>query len=119
MRLLPCLACSISLLGPALAQAGERQPTPSEPVEPVPAVISSRSFSANSPATGVGGSPSYGQGDEASAPAPFEDEPPAAGGGAGGSAPVPEPSALFLVGTGLLGVALTARLRRRERRSAR
>jgi len=34
--------------------------------------------------------------------------------GGGGSAPVPEPGALFLVGTGLLGVALTARLRRRS-----
>jgi len=32
-----------------------------------------------------------------------------------GAAPVPEPGALFLVGTGLLGVAVTARLRRRPR----
>ena len=31
------------------------------------------------------------------------------------AAPVPEPSALFLVGTGLVGLALTKRWRRRKR----
>ncbi|MFY9344890.1 MAG: PEP-CTERM sorting domain-containing protein [Planctomycetota bacterium] len=36
-------------------------------------------------------------------------------GGGEGSAPIPEPSTLLLVGTGLLGVALTARWRRRSR----
>jgi hypothetical protein len=30
------------------------------------------------------------------------------------SAPIPEPGTLMLVGTGLVGVALTARLRRRR-----
>ncbi len=35
------------------------------------------------------------------------------GGGSGGGGPIPEPSTLLLVGTGLVGVALTTRLRRR------
>lgn len=34
-------------------------------------------------------------------------------GGTDGAQPIPEPSTLLLVGTGLLGVALTARWRRR------
>jgi hypothetical protein len=37
----------------------------------------------------------------------------AGGGGPDGTQPIPEPSTLLLVGTGLLGVALTARWRRR------
>lgn len=36
-------------------------------------------------------------------------------GGTDGSGPVPEPSTLLLVGSGLLGVAITARLRRRRK----
>lgn len=32
----------------------------------------------------------------------------------GGATPVPEPSTFLLVGSGLVGVALTARLRRRK-----
>jgi hypothetical protein len=39
-------------------------------------------------------------------------------GGGGGGGPIPEPSTLLLVGTGLVGVALTSRLRRRARKAS-
>ncbi len=97
MRLLFSLAVCCTLLGPLWAQDGQKQPNKPLVIQPA------RPQDA----------PSYGR-----EPTPPISTPPGPTGGEG-SAPVPEPSALFLVGTGLLGVAVTTRLRRRRERRER
>ncbi|MCA8950238.1 MAG: PEP-CTERM sorting domain-containing protein [Planctomycetes bacterium] len=103
MRLFPCLACSCVLLGSLAAQ----QEVP-QPFQVAPQALSASGADTATEAAHLDKlAPENG---------PSETHAGENTGSGGGAAPVPEPGALFLVGTGLLGVALTARLRRRDRR---
>jgi hypothetical protein len=89
MRLVPCLLASWLAVAAAVAQ--QASPSPEQ---------------GQQAATGNGSGPEHGAAlrclpESSSVPPP---EP--------GSVPVPEPSTLLLVGTGLVGIALTARRRR-------
>ncbi|MCR9245741.1 MAG: PEP-CTERM sorting domain-containing protein [bacterium] len=110
MRLPPCLA-NLVLLGSLMAQGTEREPIPAKPPTPVSAADAGTVMPTGSDSAAPAQDPTSRKAGEASAAAAPGNEPEEPD----GAAPVPEPSALFLVGTGLLGVAVTARLRRRER----
>lgn len=99
MRLLPCLATCLFLAGVCRSQE-QRPPPPIADGGITSSRLARDSASAKAPLSAPG---------NGSAPV---------GDPAGTAAPVPEPSALFLVGTGLLGVAITSRLRRRGRPQA-
>ncbi len=97
MRLIVSLACCCLLVATATTQ------TPPRPIanrSTIPSEPGLASKNTSSPTDGVALDARHQAGGEP---------------GGDGAAPVPEPSALFLVGSGLLGIAITARLRRRER----